>query len=34
VKGTSGRTADVYQPMTGEVIAQVAQPGWATNPQL
>src|SRR5215210_5095550 len=24
VAGTSGRTADVYQPMTGEVIAQVA----------
>lgn len=24
VKGTSGRTADVYQPMTGEVIAKVA----------
>ena len=24
VKGTSGRTADVYQPMTGEVRAKVA----------
>src|SRR3972149_5289297 len=24
VKGTSGRPADVYQPMTGEVIANVA----------
>ena len=24
VKGTSGRTADVFQPMTGEVIAKVA----------
>src|SRR3712207_7284491 len=24
VPGTSGRTADVYQPMTGEVIAKVA----------
>src|ERR687897_3271154 len=24
VRGTSGRTADVYQPMTGEVIAKVA----------
>ena len=24
VAGTSGRTADVYQPMTGEVIAKVA----------
>ncbi|MFG1301866.1 CoA-acylating methylmalonate-semialdehyde dehydrogenase [Xanthobacter sp. V3C-3] len=24
VPGTSGRTADVYQPMTGEVVAQVA----------
>ncbi len=24
VKGTSGRAADVFQPMTGEVIAQVA----------
>jgi malonate-semialdehyde dehydrogenase (acetylating)/methylmalonate-semialdehyde dehydrogenase len=24
VKGTSGRTADVFQPMTGEVIARVA----------
>src|SRR3972149_2904809 len=24
VKGTSGRSADVYQPMTGEVIANVA----------
>jgi malonate-semialdehyde dehydrogenase (acetylating)/methylmalonate-semialdehyde dehydrogenase len=24
VKGTSGRTADVYQPMTGDVIARVA----------
>src|SRR5215207_5710436 len=24
IEGASGRTADVYQPMTGEVIAQVA----------
>src|SRR5271169_5003362 len=39
VEGTSGRFADVYEPMTGEVRAAVAnakaaQPGWAaTNPQ-
>ena len=25
VKGTSGRTADVYQPMTGEVIAKAGE---------
>ena len=24
VEGTSGRTGDVFQPMTGDVIAQVA----------
>jgi malonate-semialdehyde dehydrogenase (acetylating)/methylmalonate-semialdehyde dehydrogenase len=24
IAGTSGRTADVFQPMTGEVIAKVA----------